>query len=172
MENATKALMIAAGVLMGVMILSLGVSLYYSLSTYVKGTQETIDANALNKFNNSYLNYINVSKDEHGALEYNYKLNVQDIITVANMAIENNLKYELTSADAGEKSYYVKVKADLYKTETDKDSFQLEDYLRTNRDEKIQNILSTYIGEHEYYCTNTDIKISPVTGRVYEINFK
>ena len=32
MENATKALLIASGVLIGVMILTLGAYLYYSLS--------------------------------------------------------------------------------------------------------------------------------------------
>ena len=40
MENATKALMIASGVLIGVMIISLGISLYASLSGYVESSQE------------------------------------------------------------------------------------------------------------------------------------
>ena len=51
MENAVKALLIAAGVLIGVMVLSLGITLFDSLSEYSVDTQKQIDANARQKFN-------------------------------------------------------------------------------------------------------------------------
>ena len=40
MENAAKALLIASGVMIGIMILSLGISLYTSMSGYVESMQE------------------------------------------------------------------------------------------------------------------------------------
>ena len=43
MENAVKALLIAAGVLIGVMVLSLGVALFSSLSEFSVNTQKQIE---------------------------------------------------------------------------------------------------------------------------------
>ena len=48
MENATKALLIAAGVLIGIMVISLGVSLYVSLGSYVDSTKEQLELNQEN----------------------------------------------------------------------------------------------------------------------------
>ena len=42
MENATKALLMAAGVLIGIVILSLGVYLYGTIGNYVQMSQEEI----------------------------------------------------------------------------------------------------------------------------------
>ena len=68
MENATKALLIAAGVLIGMMILSLGVALFYALNGYIEDTQQTMEENALSRFNTQFLKYVNMQPDEHGAL--------------------------------------------------------------------------------------------------------
>lgn len=57
MENATRALLMAAGVLVGMLIISLAVYLYYSLGGYVADRQEVIDANATAKFNEKFLKY-------------------------------------------------------------------------------------------------------------------
>lgn len=77
MENATKALYIAAGVLMGIMILSLGVILFSSLQSYIDEYKEEIEFNELNTFNNKYQKYV--------ATEQN--LTIQNIITVAGIAL-------------------------------------------------------------------------------------
>ena len=57
MENATKALLIAAGVLIGMIILSMGVYLFSGISSYMSETQEIIENNAINKFNTQFFNY-------------------------------------------------------------------------------------------------------------------
>ena len=51
MENATKALLIAAGVLIGMIILSIGVYLFSTISEYISETQDDIENIAINKFN-------------------------------------------------------------------------------------------------------------------------
>ena len=90
MENATKALIMAAGVLVGMMIISLGVYLYFSLSDYVTITQESIENNALAKFNSQFTKYINYN----GSAKL-FDVTIQDIVTVANIAYENNRDYNL-----------------------------------------------------------------------------
>ena len=85
MENATKALYIAAGVLMGIMILSLAVMLFSSLQSYVEEYKSQIEFNELNTFNNRYQKYV----DTGGTLT------IQDIVTVAGMAYEDNSSYNI-----------------------------------------------------------------------------
>ena len=51
MENAVKALYIAAGVLMAVMVLSLAAVLYSSLQSYVEDTNKQIQYTQVDSFN-------------------------------------------------------------------------------------------------------------------------
>ena len=58
MENATKAMLIAAGVLMGVMILSLCAALYSELQSYVESSQEAMQFTEIKAFNNQFTVYL------------------------------------------------------------------------------------------------------------------
>lgn len=145
MENAIKALFIAAGLLIGGMILSLGISLYTSLNDYVNTAQENIAEQEIKQFNDQFFKYID------------RELTIHDIITVANLAYENNQKYQLTSGDDG-KNYYVEVNMTGH-TNLEKDiHLKLAELLKVNLDVK-------------YKCSSANVKISASTGRVYEITF-
>ena len=87
MENATKAMLIAAGVLIGMMILSLGVALFSELNSYVETSNEQIKFNEQNSFNTQFTKYANMD------------LTIQDIVTVANLAHENNVLYNASIGD-------------------------------------------------------------------------
>ena len=153
MENAVKALFIAAGVLIGVMILSLGVSLYTSLNSYVQDHQDDIDRYALQQFNEKFTKYINYNDDTD---ELEFVITIQDIVTAANTAYENNSSYELT--EHKENNYYVTINITDVKN--------LEKIINTNTAE----LLKANLGK-TYKCTREDIKISQITGRVFEVNF-
>lgn len=152
MENATKALLIAACVLVGIMVLSLGVSLYSSLSSYVESVQEDIASNEIKQFNEQFIKYINCNDGTN----IDFTLTIQDIVTAANTAHENNLKYNLEIS--AESNYYVKInmpgKSGLEKDITSDSA----DILKNNI-------------ENEYKCSQSDVKISTKTGRVYEVTF-
>ena len=154
MENAAKALMIAAGVLIGIMILSLGVYLFYALSQYTTGAQEQMEMNAVSKFNTQFTKYLD-----------NPSLTIQDVITAANLAYQNNTDNGLDISDAGGATYYVTVNAYL---EAEGRTIQ---HLEKDIMEKRSEWLSGDEG-YQYNCTSTDIKTSSETGRVYEINFR
>ena len=174
MENATKALLIAAGVLIGIMIISLGVVLYYSLQGYVAETQQTMEENAISKFNTQFLKYINMTEDSSGAIilngkKYNmdFRLRLQDVITAANIAYENNKQLGLEegqTADANENNLYVRVNAKINGT-TQVNSIEKD--INEKASEWLQQD-----NDYEYKCTDIDVKISEKTGRVYEITFK
>lgn len=57
MENITKALLMAAGMLLAVLILSLLVMAYNKLSGYYEQSQELLTAEQLDKFNKQFQNY-------------------------------------------------------------------------------------------------------------------
>ena len=144
MENAVKALLIAAGVLIGVMVLSLGITLLDSLSEYSVDTQKQIDANARQKFNEQFTRYIDTN------------LTIQDVVTAANAAYENNTKNGLT--ESSDNNYYVIV------------NMPENNNLEQNIDEKISQLLKDY-SKKKYECTEENIKIKHVTGRVCEVTF-
>ena len=87
MENASKALLMAAVILISVIILSLGVYLFIYFSDYAKGVNDDIKTNQIEQFNSQFLSY--QGKD----------LTIYDVITLANMAKDYNQEngYEVTN---------------------------------------------------------------------------
>lgn len=144
MENAVKALLIAAGVLIGVMVLSLGVTLFSSLSEFAINTQEQIDENAVQKFNEQFTRYIDTN------------LTIQDVVTAANTAYESNTKYGLTGPS--DNNYYVIV------------NMPGNNNLQQNIDEKMSQLLKD-CSEEKYQCTRENVIINSITGRVCEVTF-
>lgn len=149
MENATNALMIAAGVLIGILIISLGVSLYMSLGGFAATTQKEIDQKAIRQFNEEFLKY-----------DRRTDLTIQDVITARNRALEINQSYEnynVSTTIADENSYYI----DIF--------FKRESSAKTIFDKNLTDLLNKYIDAKNIKCT---VKISPVTGRVYKLVFE
>ncbi|MCI8273228.1 MAG: hypothetical protein HFJ55_03995 [Clostridia bacterium] len=184
MENATKALLIAAGVLMGILILSLGVFLYRSLSGYVETVQEDMEENALIKFNNQFLKYVNVPldsngnplKDTNGNIKTDFDITIQDVVTVANIAYENNKDDILSGSinantDYTERNSYVTVNIKYngnIKIDHIENNINSTDISNPNKPSA--SYLLTNDKGYKYKCYK--IKISPETGRIYEINFE
>ena len=154
MENAVKALYIAAGVLITVMVLSLAAVLYASLQGYVDNTNKQIKFNSVNSFNTKYLNYINISNGEK-----QFDLRIQDIITIASATYENNRSnnIDINQWEATPNSLYVEVL--LNGTRIDQTiNEQMVELLQTNKDTTFQ-------------CSANDVLISENTGQVYSIGF-
>ena len=82
MENASNALLMAAGVLIGIMILSIGVFLFVDFSGTSREIQDTISSNQLQQFNTQFTIY--ADRED---------LTIYDVISVANLAAQNNLEY-------------------------------------------------------------------------------
>lgn len=158
MENATQALLIAAGVLVGILILSLGIALMHMMGGYAANTQSRIDENQLSQFNNRFLKF-------QGSID----LNIQDVITVKNYALENNkqyLGYNLNIDRAQENNDYIdvyygdtKAKAVLILNKLD------EELLKTEMD-KLQS--NNELNSNRLTC---EIEINNSTGKVNKIYF-
>lgn len=147
MENAVKALYIAAGVLMGVMILSLAVVLYSNLQGYIENSNDQIRFNELTRFNTKYTKYINTG------------LTIQDIVTVAGEAYEDNSSYnpDTSAWDENPNSLYVAIYLDGTRIDTS---------IR----EKMVELLETNT-ENTYKCESNNVEYSDNTGRIYKMSF-
>lgn len=117
MENASDALIIAGGVLIGLLIISLAVYLFASFGVTSKKINDQIDEHKLIEYNAQYTIYDNPDID----------ITIYDIVKVANIAKENNEYYK----DFGD-GYKVNVKFNSSKGHEIRENFQdshVEDYI-------------------------------------------
>ena len=97
MENASKALIMAASILISIMVLTIGVTLFRRLSDFGHTTYEKVESERLEQWNNTYLKYSGTMITEVNGEEIVYPVPVtaHDIITLANHARQNNLTNEI-----------------------------------------------------------------------------
>ncbi len=156
MENAVRALYIAAGVLIGIMILSLAVVIFSNLQSYVETSNEEIRFNEITRFNAKFTKYINYTEGKK-----QFDLTIQDIVTVASVAYESNNSYNPDSTKWGEpdpNSLYIAVNLD--RNRIDK-----------NIKDNMINLLQDN-SEKKFRCDETSITYSDKTGRIIVINFR
>ena len=146
MENASKALIMAAGILIGILILSLAAYLITTFGASSAEIQKSNEEKILSEFNSQFIVY-DGRKD----------ITIYDIITVANYAKENNEKYELTEENRGKLStYYINVKLENKSIEN-LDLYTQNEYLKNDKK------------DDKYSCK---VLVSEITKRVYKVEFK
>lgn len=83
MENASRALLMAATVLISVMVISLGTYLFTTFGTYSKNINKNLSAKQTQEFNAQFTKY-----------EGGDPCTVYDIVTIINLAQNSNNQYE------------------------------------------------------------------------------
>jgi len=79
MENAAKALLISAGVLIAILVMSLFSYIVTQMSEDTASIAEIAQKSKISKFNQQFLNF----DDKHN-------LTIQDVATIVNLALDNN----------------------------------------------------------------------------------
>lgn len=152
MENASKALLMAAGVLMGVVILSLAAYLFVTFSSSADDVKSEIANNQLNKFNSQFLAY-----------EQREDLTVYDILTAVNLAENNNKYYQLEPGDTN----YITVKVDNSVV----NSTDIEKKIKPESLEKEGEMKEDNLGGKSLKNYRCNVLLSDITGRVNAVNF-
>lgn len=152
MENASKALLMAAGVLMGVVILSLAAYLFVTFSSSADDVKSEIANNQLNKFNSQFLAY-----------EQREDLTVYDILTAVNLAENNNKYYQLEPGDTN----YITVKVDNSVV----NSTDIEKKIKPESLEKEGEMKENNLGGKSLKNYRCNVLLSDITGRVNAVNF-
>lgn len=162
MENASKALLMASGVLIGILILSLAVYLFVSFGSTSAEIHKQNEENQLNEFNAQFTSY-----------EGKEGITIYDVITVVNLATENNKKFEFSTRRYTELSndYYihVKFKNDWIEFGKDEESENITKFYNQMISADVNEIKDNNTKLKQYKCT---VEINSNTGRVWKVTFK
>lgn len=97
----------AATVLVGVLLLSLGVYLFTIFGGFGADMSEKMNEKNVSEFNAQFTKY--QSYQDETTREWKNTCRAQDVVTLANIARENNSQYDYTLSNQ-EDYYYVKIK--------------------------------------------------------------
>ena len=153
MENATKALIMAATILISVVIMSLGIYLFVTFSSYSTEVNDEVRNNQISQFNSQFLKY------------QGQETTIYDILTVANLAKENNENYELTINDANKNTLYITIEVQGINQHFEN---QASNFMKDKN--KMNGQINDSDGElKKYKCSQ--VLVSDVTQRVYKLRF-
>ena len=98
MENASKALIIAAEVLIAILLLTLFAYIFTSMSESRENLDNQMQAAKITNYNQPFLNYNGRGEeltdiDKNGS-QIAHPLNIQDIATIMNISIDSNKRHE------------------------------------------------------------------------------
>ena len=157
MENASKALLMAGGVLLGILILSLAVYLFSNFGGASSRIHDNIEENQTAQFNSQFTKYVG-----------NENVTIYDVISMANLATENNKYYEMPKRGsiASGSDNYITVLLDGIQIEYGYGNSQSEITQRYN------NLLSAQVDDitatsSELKKYNVQVETSDITKRVY-----
>lgn len=159
MENASKALLMAGGVLLGMMIISLAVLLFTNFGGTSSQIHTNIEQNQISQFNSQFTAYVGKNN-----------VTIYDVISMANLATENNKYYELSKPTTvtGNDNYITVIldgRAIEFGDET-VDNTYIEQYYNEKISEQV-NAITIHSTELAKY--NVQVEVSQVTRRVYKV---
>ncbi len=95
MENASKALIMAAEVMVGIMIISIGVYIFNLMGSYSAETTQDMETVQIDQFNEQFMKYYGTitTFNDVGEVEYHgpRPCTIHDIVGLANLAKKNNV---------------------------------------------------------------------------------
>lgn len=163
MENASKALIIAGGVLIGVLILSLASYLIIQFGSFSRNINREMDSAQINSFNVNFTKYSNRAN-----------ISAQEVASAINFAKQNNQEYEAQPGD----DYYV----DVYIGDTSVISNNINSFLDNNKNTtfyycNLSYVHLTSVDHTKEYVeisaldTTVDIEYNEHTGLITKITF-
>ena len=157
MENASKALLMAGSVLLAIMIVSLAMYLYANFYEETSQIEGNIEESQVMQFNNQFTKY-----------ENNNKVTIYEVLSMANLATQNNKQYQFEKQTATGDNYYISVFLE---------GKGYIEYGLSDLEKNIQNTYNGYITEQvsnitastglKYYKVQAEI--SSTTQRVYQV---
>lgn len=157
MENASKALIMAAEILIGIMIISIGVYLFNIIGKYSAETTAKMEETQIEQFNAQFLKFYGTSSTEGNDPEP-IRCTIHDIVGLANLAKktnESNGFYE--EQEPSDNLYYIQI---ALGNEAHLENFEQNDLidLVKKNDVKIIENQMTYKAEKKYFkCTVANI---------------
>jgi len=168
-ENASKALLMAASVLVGILILSLIAYLYTIFGDYGSLIQARLESKKINEFNVQFTQYESY-KDDNGNWQNTCK--ASDIVSLANLAKQNNQNYDFGTDSLAEKekegTFYITIDTSAINGERNFETLSTDAYIKFMKSE-IGTMQDGTYQVKDYSCS---ILIDQYTKRVKKVIFK
>lgn len=166
MENASKALIMAGSVLLGVMLLSIATVLFFTFSDYSAGVYKQMEDTRINEFNTQFLKFYGSEINEVGKT-IPILCTAHDIVSLVNLAKDNNKFYELADLTKYDpNTYYIQIDVGTNRNLEKASNDWLIDFIKRN--DIVKN--GDNIEKKNYYIKDEPI-ISNITKRVCYIKF-
>lgn len=163
MENASTALIIAATILVGVLIISTGVYLFTHFGENTKEINKRMEQAQIDQINVQFTKYAGVTT-----------CSAHDIVSIANLAKQYNTENGFTSPVTEEGSYYIQVSIKLNSSDTEFQTNSLKNF-ESLPEEKYQTFMSKYsltADNKKQFFTCSEVTVNSKTGRVSKISFE
>ena len=109
MENASKALIMAAEILVGVLIISIAVYLIMTMGEYSANTTSRLEDAQITQFNQQFLQYYGTTAIQ-GEEPHPIECTIHEIVGVANLAQKINTQYGFEEVEEiSDDSYYIQI---------------------------------------------------------------
>lgn len=177
MENASKALLIAGGVLITILVITLGVYFSQSMANQVSEIYKQLEEHNRTEFNQKFLNFNDRMKKNDAGYYEEDAITIQDVATLINLAKDANESNELDNVTpptdpSNDTSLYVTVDLSAYESSWSEllngTSYTLahaERFPDKLVDELVNKVMVEQT-EYSFYCT---INTNNNTGYVNEI---
>ena len=145
MENASKALIMAAEILLGVMIISIGVFLFNTMGQYSDETSDQIEQAQLEQFNNQFLKYYGNTSTNEGGTE-TIRCTIHDIVNLANLASMYNsqngfeVAEDISDDPSNNSLYYIQIDLQIQGVQ----SSRFKNLETKEQDELIDDLMKVY----------------------------
>jgi len=178
MENASKALIMAAEILIGVMIISVGVYLFSVFADYSKEASDKRTTAQIAEFNNQFLKYYGERTINDKGDKEPIKCTIHDIASLANLAKRNNTYHELLEQNTySDNTLYIQIDVKNNSTIQNKkniekyDEQELIDLIKNNDIISSEDESGQMVPIIKYYKCS-EYKISTITKRVMYLKFE
>lgn len=118
MENATKALLIAGGVLIAIIIISVMVITFKKTGNISKTYDKTINQEDVTKFNENFTKYLNKELTIHQAITITNFANSNGVTVIGSVStsdvngepLKNKYEISISNSDYNEEGYITRIK--------------------------------------------------------------
>ena len=118
MENASKALIMAAEILVGVLIISIAVYLIMTMGEYSANTTSRLEDAQITQFNQQFLQYYGTTATQ-GEEPHPIECTIHEIVGVANLVQKINTQYGFEEVEEiSDDSYYIQIDLKIGKANT------------------------------------------------------
>lgn len=142
MENASRALLIAAGVIVGVLVLSVGVALFSIFGDSSKNIIDKLEQSKITEYNNNFYKYYG----------NNIIITAHDIVTITNFARKANIDGQVQDfAGYSQSSDYIQIDV------KNKNEAEIKNFEKKEDDTANKNYYSDFIKNNTFKKNNSGI---------------